>query len=318
VDWIQFLDDHNITWVDRGPNTKHGEVSVKCPLCEDDPSEHLGIALNRNAWACFRDPTHRGVSPKRLIRILLGCSYNEAELIERQYNTPDPEGLEAALAALNGMQKTQPIHEPAAKLLPEFREISPNGLTRRFWLYLKSRGFGDIASLCRRYGLMCCLHGRWQDRIIIPVTEDGELKAWTGRALGNPVHAPRYMANSQAIKQTVFNADATPGQLLFITEGPFDAMKLDYYGQEYGARAVATFGTSLTMDQIQMLRVMSTFYDRTMVLFDGDALGASLVAADWMDTAIGLLPDKVKDPGEMSEEQVKRFVSKLTKTVGQY
>jgi hypothetical protein len=34
MEWMSFLNDANIEYVTRGPNTKKGEVSVRCPFAE--------------------------------------------------------------------------------------------------------------------------------------------------------------------------------------------------------------------------------------------------------------------------------------------
>jgi hypothetical protein len=32
MDWVKLLEDSNIEYVTRGPNTKRGEVSTRCPF----------------------------------------------------------------------------------------------------------------------------------------------------------------------------------------------------------------------------------------------------------------------------------------------
>src|SRR5258706_108308 len=102
MDWRRFLEENNITFVDRGPNTKRGEVSIQCPMCgQDDPSEHLGINLQTGKWGCHRDANHRGKASRTLIKAILGCSSQQAGLIVKQYSHSDPDTLEAALFTLD-------------------------------------------------------------------------------------------------------------------------------------------------------------------------------------------------------------------------
>jgi hypothetical protein len=42
MDWVKLLDDNNIEHVSRSPNTKRGEVSVRCPFA--------GMKIHRNTW----------------------------------------------------------------------------------------------------------------------------------------------------------------------------------------------------------------------------------------------------------------------------
>lgn len=308
MDWIGLLEENRIPYVTFGPNTKKGEVSVKCPWCGvDDPSEHLGIKLEGEAWGCHRNQIHRGKSPVRLLQALLGCSFSQAKLIVAQYDAADPDTLEQAIAALTE-QKEPPVKATEAlKLPPEAHALQPKS---RFYKYLLNRGFDDPIAVATVYGLRGCTTGRWKDRILIPIYQGGKLVAWTARALQNPVNAPRYLSTSNAIKSTVFQEDELKrGRVLFITEGPFDAMKVDYYGYDSGASATAVFGTSITIDQIIILSRVSKNFKRTVILLDPDAVESTFNLSDWLPNAIiGHLPDGVKDPGDLTEDQVKNLL----------
>lgn len=311
MDWVQLLIDYGIPYVSRGPNTKRGEISIKCPWCgEDDPSEHLGINLTIEQWGCHRNQTHRGKNPLRLIRTLLGCSSEQAKLVLKQYDAADPETLDDALATL--LDETAPVTKALLDFERQwrqegFRRIERDGLTGKFWRYLKHRGFDDPVRLSRAYGLRCALTGRWQDRIVIPVEQAGMLIGWTARAIVNPVTAPRYLSTDAAIKKVVYNEDALAdgGEVLFITEGPFDALKLDYYGAEFGARATCVFGTSIVLEQYAILKAVSKHFKRTVLLLDTDAVEPAFNASDYLPGAgMGVLPQGVKDPGDLTHKQV--------------
>ena len=317
MDWVALLDDHHIPYVTRGPNTKKGEVSVKCPYCgEDDPSEHLGINLTAENWGCHRSAEHRGHSPSRLIAALLGCSSAQAKLIAAQYSKADPETFDQAVAVLTGISEPLKAAKGHSELtLPDdFRAIKRKGTTARFWNYLESRGFDDVADLCFQYDLKCALTGDYKDRIIIPFYERNKLIGWTGRAIQTPINAPRYLSSSGAVKHTVFNADALRdgGKLLFIVEGPFDALKLDYYGEPSGARATCVFGTSMSIDQLGLLSRLRHRFKKVVILFDTDAIEASFSAVDWLhasNVVVGQLPDGVKDPGELLSDGIDDLIN---------
>lgn len=308
MDWLRLLDDHRIEYVTRGPNTKRGEVSIRCPWCgEDDPSQHLGINLKTERWGCLRDATHRGNTTPRLIAALLGCSTLQAKAVQRQYNTPDPDNLDEALAMLTGNEDEKVADEIQKDLamLDEFQVISCLGPTKRFWDYLERRGFDDVRNLCGRYSLRCANTGIYKDRIIIPIYQKQRLIGWTGRAIADPKNAPRYLSSSGAIKNAIFNEDELSwgGEILFITEGPFDAMKLDFYG----AQATCLFGATPTTEQIAILAELSSSWDKIVILMDPDAIGASFHLSDWLNArnvVIGQVPEGVKDPGDMTREQI--------------
>jgi hypothetical protein len=301
MDWSKLLDDNHIHYVTRGPNTKRGEVSIKCPWCgSDDPSEHLGINLETSFWGCHRNQAHRGKGAKRLIQALLGCSATQANLVIAQYDRADPEALETPLFA----ETEPPVKVTGAlKLPPEVRDIPPNG---RFYDYIRSRGYENPLDVCRTYNLKSASTGRWKDRIIIPIYADGTaLVAWTARAISRPVSAPRYLSEGP-IKEIIFNLQQLiGGYCLFITEGPFDAMKVDFYGRVHGSDATAVFGTSITPNQISLLRQVSKRYTNTIILLDPDAVESTFSLSEWLPGAIiGNLPEGVADPGDLTKSQV--------------
>lgn len=310
MDWIAFLEDNRINYVTNSPNVKKDNINVKCPWCgEDDPSEHLGISLVSEAWGCWRDMSHRGKSPVWLVQALLGCSKGQAVHVVQQYSRPDPENLEEAIASLSetststfAMAAAGAIDETAARnwLLPaDFKEIRQTGLTSKFWRYLQNRGFEtelDVVNLIKKYGLLCCMTGRWKDRLIIPIYQNEKLIGWTGRALGQPVTAPRYLSTSDEIKTTVFNQDELlrGGDRLLIVEGPFDALKVDFYGRialnasrsMCPVRATCVFGVSVTMPQVVILRALVSKFKQTRILFDPNAQGQAMQLSDWINAPL--------------------------------
>lgn len=336
MDWTRFLEENNIHFVTRGPNTKRGEVSIHCPLCGDeDPSEHLGISLQTENWGCLRDPSHRGKSSRTLIKHILGCSSPQAGLIVKQYSHSDPDNLAAVLNVLEADHNHVVTHDvdiaklaKHQKLGPQFKdfyEIKPRGITKRFFQSLIDRGYENPQDIIRRYDLRCAMTGRYKDRIIIPIYFNDELLGWTSRAIGNPVNAPRYLMSSDDVKATVYNYDELRkgGQRLFITEGPFDALKIDsfnYVRQENSYdpmyvpvefRATCTFGTSVTLSQLALLRSLVKKFDETWILFDKGADGPANNLAEWTGAKLAFLPSDVDDPGELKSGQLSQLSDKM-------
>jgi|SRR5712671_569410 len=330
MDWQRFLDENNIHYVTRGPNTKRGELSIQCPMCgEDDPSEHLGINLQTSKWGCHRDAEHRGKSPRTLIKAILGCSSPQAGFIVKQYSHSDPDTLEAALAVLEADNRGVIKHdEDIAKqakrqqLGPQFKDfnrIKVRGITRRFFEYLQSRGYENPQDVIEHYDLRCSLTGRYKDRIIIPVRHSDELIGWTSRALGKPLNAPRYLASSEDVKAFIFNFDELKdgGDRLIITEGPFDAIRIDNHNFTHKGynpiffRATCTFGTSCTISQIALLRALKKNFNETWILFDHGAEKPANDLAEWLGAKVANLPDGYDDPSELETEDLDHLGTKL-------
>lgn len=312
MDWTRFLDENNIHYVTRGPNTKKGEVSIQCPFCgTDDPSEHLGINLKSSKWGCHRDASHRGKQPHSLIRVMLGISSHAAKQIVAQYSRADPDTLDAMLSALEGIgeepeEVKAPDHEAE---WAKFRKIKPRGMSDKYFRYLQVRGYAAEV-ITEKYDLRCCYVGRYKDRILIPVRFNGELLGWTSRAVGTPKTAPRYLMSDENVKTTVFNYDNLKkgGERLFIVEGPFDAMTIDtYYVDDAVAvplNATCTFGTSPTISQIALLRALVKKYNQAFVLFDKGADSPARNLAEWVGAQPAYLPHGVKDPGELKDNHL--------------
>jgi DNA primase catalytic core, N-terminal domain len=313
MNWEEFLEAYDIHYVNSGPNTRRGEISISCPWCgDDDPSQHLGIALTSENWGCLRHGGHRGKAAHRLVQALLGCSYTQAKLIVRQYSRSDPSNLEEALAALTGV-----VGENRAianvNLPKECRPILyESRTTYKFIDYLLDRGFNEPERVALDYSLLACLTGQFKDRIIFPFYDaNQDLVGYTGRALGNPINAPRYLS-SEFIKNTIFNEynlSRCIGDTLFVVEGPFDALKLDFYG--YPVRATCTFGTTLHINQLAILAKLKKKFRRTIVLFDVGAAEQAWHLADSLGLEVGSLPEGVDDPGDLSAFGVTKFVRQL-------
>lgn len=312
MDWIRFLDENNIHYVTRGPNTKKGEVSIQCPMCgEADPSEHLGINLKTGYWGCHRDASHRGKQAHSLIRAVLGASTHTAKQIMARYDRADPDTLDAMLSALEGNEPETDVkqmlnHEAEWQ---KFQKIKARGLTDRYFRYLQVRGYAAEV-IVRKYDLRCTYTGRYKDRILIPVRFNGELLGWTSRALGAPKSAPRYLMSDENVKTTVFNYDEVKqgGERLFIVEGPFDAIRIDSHPftprTDIPYRATCTFGTSPTISQIALLRTLVKKYTQAWVLFDEGADTPSRNLAEWIGAQSAYLPTGIKDPGDMTDKHL--------------
>lgn len=328
MDWVALLEANNVEYVSRGPNTKRGEISIRCPFCgEDDPSTHMGINLTTGAWGCLRNARHRGKSTGWLIQNLLGCSNHQAKLILQQFDAADPDtGLPDPATMFEPISEPEngpEGHASGPLTMPgDFRRIGPHGLTARYWSYLIGRGFTKPDQLIRHYRLRCALVGRWKGRVLIPIFKKDELIGWTGRAITKVVTAPRYLSSGEAVKTTVLNYDRLykkGGRLLTVVEGPIDALKLDYFGEPFDARATCVFGTSITPGQINDLNILCSRFDHVAVLMDPDAVEAQFDLREWLikpNVSMEYLADGIEDPGAMTEAQVHSYVRNMLTLYG--
>lgn len=323
MDWVRLLEDNRIEYVTRGPNTKRGEVSIKCPWCgEDDPSQHLGINLIGESWGCLRNARHRGYSSTYLISSLLGVSVHQAKIIRKQYEISDPDDLSDATKLFN--DNDDAVVEPTGPLtMPnDFRYIEDEGLTKPYFQYLVKRGFPKPASMIRYFGLRAALLGRFKGRLIIPVwgrvrNYRRPLLGWTGRAIGKVVDAPRYKESGPELKVTVLNYAnlmRDGGKLLTVVEGPIDALKLDYFGVKLEARSTCLFGANMTPEQAGIINDLCRRFDRVNLMLDPDAVQQAFDARDWLvapNVSFTPVPEGAEDPGALSGPQVVKYVHEM-------
>lgn len=210
---------------------------------------------------------------------LLGLPYGRArEVAGLDASYTDPEGFDAVAARVMGRNKE--VINPSADrrfldLDPGFVPIQNKGRARRVWQYLWDRGFDDrddIRELCEEYSLMAGT-GYWSDRVILPYFQDGKLVTWTGRAIADSIVRYRDLSIDDSLlapKETLYNHDCMleGGKALVIQEGPFDVLKVDFYGKEFGVRSVGLSTNSIKDQQAFLLQTAVGKFDRIIIMLD--------------------------------------------------
>ncbi len=330
--WIEFLNKHNIDYVTHGPNVARDNVNIACPFCQNDPSHHLGIHPGSGVWGCWRDDSHRGRSPVRLIMKLIRCSYSQAIDIAGYADRVELSTFDEVVKGLSRQTtKSANISHKPLELHTTFREIDYTvALARPYFNYIRERGFSksETYDVIERYNLKFALTGPWKHRIIIPVyDEDGKLMSWTGRALSRRA-VVRYKALSDDpefadennlpcaranIRNLLFNIHRLYDkyyEMLYITEGPFDAIKLDYFLDHDRKMATCIFGALPTDAQFHTLKLSADFYKESKVLLDeGAELQAIKISNRFglINAGFAHLPDGVDDPGDLTKSHIKRL-----------
>jgi hypothetical protein len=325
-----------VPFIEKGANVKRGEINIRCPFCGSaDPSFHMGISEETGWYSCWRNRSqHSGKSPLRLLMKLLRVPYGRArEIAGLGDDYVDPEGFDAMAARVMGRDKAtgrrEEVRRRTLDLDPSFRPIGPHGRTGPHWDYLLGRGFadGDIEALGRLYGV-CAGGGSFAGRVVLPYYQDGHLVTWTARAIGRS--SARYLDLSRdesilAPKETLYNHDAilegpaVGGGVLVMNEGPFDALKLDFYGRAFGVRAVAFSTNSVTEAQAYLLQGAIGVFARLVVMLDQNASGLGVVDSMRMKQALSFLPDLgvvevpygAKDGAELTRAEVAAFAQSL-------
>jgi hypothetical protein len=317
LQWERVLAEHRVPYITAGPNVKRGELNIRCPFCGSaDPSYHMGLNLDTGWWACWRNRAqHSGKSPLRLLMKLLRVPYAQArEIAGLGSDYVDPEGFDAVAARmLQRGEDARPgsVERRVLHLGEDFDPITSHPRLRRFWNYLYQRGFSGSSRLGEDVDVLCSfykLHAgdgstkQWGwlaelARSRHPAVLPGrKLVTWTGRAITPSSKRYQDLATELSLvgatKETLYNHDAiyAGGKALVLVEGPFDVLKLDFYGMPWGVRSVGLSTNSISESQAFLLQPAAAKFDRVIVMMD-DADGLGIVDSMRMEQELQFLPN---------------------------
>lgn len=324
-DWMGFCVSRGIDFIRSGKNVSGNHIAIKCPFCgAADPSEHMVLSLDESKpyWYCWRDQDHRGRNPSFLIARLGGMSLAAARsLVDEGIGVLDSEWNEVVNRLVNGAPEVKE-HKIRAITLPKgVNRLTDKKTNFPFLDYLEGRGFSAPEKMIRDVELYASFFGWFAYRIVFPIYHDGKLVNLMGRDITGK-HRLRYRAlpadkAGLDLDHTVYNHDDAMlgGQILWMVEGPMDALKLNWYGDKEDS-AVALFGMPKGA-QIAVLNRLAKWFDVAKVVLDSDSIGKSLRLQQQLagPIATGFLPGGAKDVGAMSARMVKKFSAAQKRTL---
>ena len=203
------------------------------------------------------------------------------------------------------------ILESKLNVKPEFEEfdntliekLNQSALSsQRAAQYYMGRGITKDSVLTYKLG-----YSENQDMVTIPVhSPDGMCIGFVARSVEG-----KEFKNTPGMKKsnTMFNLfRAKRFDKVFVVESSFDAIRLE----QVGAHAVATLGASVSGKQRELLK---KYFNNVIILGDNDDAGREM--AKKLVNILGPmavkaeLPDSVKDVSELSDNELKDFVSKF-------
>jgi len=275
--WAEFIKDFNIP---SKAGSAGENIEIHCPFCGDaDRGMHMSVHMLSPRWACWRNRAqHKGRDPGRLIRVLLKCSYDQAESLADSYfenlayyrqQVYEKHGIKDVTIPQDFIEFKEK-HD--VDLLDSFQQVYVN--------YLRER---DISPefVTARYDLRWAFSGEYANRVIIPSIHLGRWGSWTGRAI--TAYGARYKAcQINSPDSFLFDFDSlVGGKALFITEGSFDAMKItSCFLPEVSATALT--GKNISSTQVLYLTEIEASYEKIYLALDADAYKDALYMADQM------------------------------------
>ena len=316
-DWIEQNIDSSIKHTGSGR-----EVHICCPFCGDH-RYRLYIELNKGLVYCH-NCNFKG-TVVNLIQRVECISYTRATEIfmdvKGNMNIPLDicESLEHKL--LIGSNEYN-LDKRAIPLPDEYQLLttSEQVLAKKAIKYLQSRSI--TLSQIQRYSMGFCAMGEYAGRIIIPIYEDGKLKFWVSRAIGNtqrlkeksPSNEPYQYGKSEVI----FNIDtaAKKYHTAIISEGIFDALS-------WGDMGVSLLGKELYDEQFRVLmNYRELLYDGIYIAVDSDAASrADIIAqrlSEFFHVFIINIPDEYDDPNNYLQTHSKSELYNLINSAQDY
>lgn len=326
----RILIENDIPHILQGKNIGRKAIAgINCPFCRDDVGFHLGILRGKKGYyfTCWKNHSHQGTLPA-LFSHLLNISLLDAKrLLNEETSIISENFLDNVMKMCynKGESKETVKGVDTLKFLPTFRRLEgrltdlPDAL---FYQYLINRGFPHPESTGLLYNLRYSIstNDGWGMRIIVPFFMNGELVSWIGRTI-DPLQPLRYknLKKEESVrhpKLCLFKYDTISSKqreynspILYITEGVFDAMKIEAYSSGVEVFATAIMTTSMTEEQIALLYDVAHYYRKIIILLDKGAEAQALSLADTLsflsNIHVRFLPDSYPDdPGDMTKEQV--------------
>lgn len=295
----EILDEANIDYKESGKNVGAYDVNIDCPFCGSD--KHLGIKRHSgqvNCWVCkFSSLTKH---PSLQTVIISASGLNPPDVYQIIKNN--------TLSLLDSVITSEPdiIAEigPDISIFQDFFNPKQPAWRDKALSYLTKRDFG-ISEIVK-FGLRFCTFGKYAYRIIIPVMFKNKLVSFTTRDFMDRNNEPRYkhLNSSQSIvrlNEVLYGWDMFEGKHLRLVEGPTDVWRL-------AKTSLGVFKSYLSSAQLSL--IVGTKLDSMSVLFDPDAYGRALDAAERLSPFIKkikivLLPND-SDVASMSVEDIYR------------
>ena len=304
----KLLQDYGIPYVTESEHhhASAGWINIHCPFCTGSKNFHLGINIYQPMVShCWRCGGHSTASA--LARILNQPVEKMKQLIQ-EYAGPTGTIRKKA-------------KEPRVSILPiKFPQPYFEHLNEAGKKYLERRGF-DPEKLERKWKLKQTGPVSFLDkipygnRIIIPIYWNGRLVSFQTRDITGKAEQ-RYLACPMR-REVIHHKNIVYGKeekwskypALIVVEGVVDVWKL-------GTCAVATFGTSFTMEQVLSL---AKIHDKFFIVYDNEPQAHQ--QARKLAVKLKTLGKKVfietvdTDPGDMKIKDARHFTKILLKEV---
>jgi len=267
------------------------EVAIYCPFHDNHNSPACYINTKTGLWQCFNPSCGKKGNFRQLYKHMTGKTYGREWIL-------DPVNLQRELDLALEVKDDE-------ELTVDSIEIDYGSDEVKNLQTLVDRGYELQVLEDFEIG-----YSSVKDRVVIPVRDPQyKLVGLIGRAI-HDWQDPRYLYNKGFKRADVlFNIqNAKAYDSVIICEGSLDAVKIAQAGFK---NVVATLGAKVSPNQIRMIR---KYFDSVVVFSDNDDAGAEMRRAI-LEECRGKemftvsIPDGLKDPGDMTEQQIKQAIT---------
>jgi len=264
------------------------ELACYCPFHQNTDTPAFFVNKNTGLWICFNPACGKTGSIKDLMEF-----FGDTGNFVREYSIDEIE--------LNLLHEDEDVEDTSWGDVLEEIMVDLSEDSYKFQ-YLLDRGF-TLETL--RYFNVA--YSDSKNRIVIPARDYKHLViGFIGRTTLPDVQ-PKYLySKGFPRKDTLFNLNnAKRYDSCIVVEGSLDALKVHQAGFP---NVVSTLGASVTKGQIAL---MADYFDKIVIFSDNDAAGNAmrdLIARALYSKELFIVEfpgDDIKDPGDMSEEQIR-------------
>ena len=296
-DWIEQNIDSRIKYTNN-PN----EIHICCPVC-GDTRYRLYINLNSGVIYCHNCQFKGSIA--RLIQYIEGGSYKDAKELLKDINkyislpidieSPVMEKLVLSLYNIAIDKRPIPLPEEYQKILN-----TSNLMAKKAIKYLEKRGI--TKSQMELHNMGFCSIGEYRNRVIIPITQEGQVKFWVARSI-NPndklkEKSPSNKEYQYSKSEVIFNLDQAVKKFnsIVISEGIFDALS-------WGDIGVSLLGKVLYNAQLQLiLNYKDKLTEGVYIALDADAVDSAIKIAEQLKNFFEVklidIPKEFDDPNK--------------------
>lgn len=262
------------------------EATLYCPFHKNTHSPAFYINLKTGLWQCFNPSCDKKGNFRQLYKHITGRSYGRENVV-------DPVNLQYQLDMALISKKEEELSIDSVRIDYDTDDI-------HLLDSLVERGFSKETLSYLEIG-----YSRIKERVVIPVRDSQyKLVGLIGRAI-HDWQEPRYLYNTGFKRANIlFNIqNAKYDSECIVVEGSLDCAKVVQAGYK---NCVATLGAKVSENQSSMLR---KFFDRIIIFSDRDEAGDAMCDAiirscEGKELFRMTIPDHLKDPGEMSEQEI--------------